>query len=182
MKNKKIVILGGGENQLPLLIESKKLGYYIILCDFRSQNPGKHIADIHYLVNTLNYEEVLNVCIKEQPDGIITNSEPAIPIMTKVANKLGLIGNSESGIAAIMSKDKFRALQSKLGHYCPKHILVSSVEDLKEKISDYLGIGVNTLDDPAYSVVKGAAVALKKKELLKNVDYQMRSIKELQVE
>lgn len=137
MKNKKIVILGGGENQLPLLIESKKLGYYIILCDFRSQNPGKHIADIHYLVNTLNYEEVLNVCIKEQPDGIITNSEPAIPIMTKVANKLGLIGNSESGIAAIMSKDKFRALQSKLGHYCPKHILVSSVEDLKEKISDF---------------------------------------------
>ena len=53
---------------------------------------------------------------------------------------------------------------------------------LADKISDYLGLKVNLLDDPSYSVVKGAAVALKKSELLKNVDYQMRSIKELEVE
>jgi len=58
----------------------------------------------------------------------------------------------------------------------------SCLVGLKEKISEYLGIEINTLDDPTYSVVKGAAVALKKKELLKNVDYQMRSIKELEVE
>lgn len=53
---------------------------------------------------------------------------------------------------------------------------------LKEKISEYLGISVHLLDDPEYSVVKGAAVALKKPELLKNVDYQIRSIKELEIE
>ena len=35
---------------------------------------------------------------------------------------------------------------------------------------------------PAPDVVKGAAVALKKQELLKNIDYQLRSIKELEVE
>ena len=91
---KKIIILGGGDNQLPLIIESKKLGYYVILCDFRQENPGKDIADIHYLVNTLNYEEVLDICKKENPNGIITNSEPAIPIMTKIAAELGLVGNS----------------------------------------------------------------------------------------
>ena len=38
------------------------------------------------------------------------------------------------------------------------------------------------LDDPSHSVVKGAAVALKNPQLLKNVDYQLRSIKELAVE
>lgn len=53
---------------------------------------------------------------------------------------------------------------------------------LDSKISEYMGIKVNKLEDPAYSVVKGAAVALKKPNLLKNVDYQMRSIKELQIE
>ena len=57
----------------------------------------------------------------------------------------------------------------------------SLLAGLKEKISEYIGVKVNTMEDPAYSVVKGAAVALKKKELLKNVDYQMRSIKELEV-
>lgn len=51
-----------------------------------------------------------------------------------------------------------------------------------QKISEYLGLKVHHLEDPAHSVVRGAAAALKKSELLKNVDYQMRSIKELEIE
>ena len=58
----------------------------------------------------------------------------------------------------------------------------SMLYGMDKKISDYLQISVHKLPDPAYSVVKGAAVALKKPELLKNVDYQLRSIKELVVE
>ncbi len=53
---------------------------------------------------------------------------------------------------------------------------------LTERISRYLGIQVRLLEDPTHSVVKGAAVALKNPQLLKNVDYQLRSIKELTVE
>jgi len=49
-------------------------------------------------------------------------------------------------------------------------------------ISHFTGIKVNLLDDPTHSVVKGAAVALKNTHLLKNVDYQMRSVKELIIE
>ena len=58
----------------------------------------------------------------------------------------------------------------------------AKLSGMAEKLSEYLNIPVNLLDDPEYSVVKGAAVALKKPELLKNVDYQLRSIKELEVE
>ena len=53
---------------------------------------------------------------------------------------------------------------------------------LDQRIGEYLGLEIHKLEDPAYSVVKGAAVALKKPELLKNVDYQLRSIKELVIE
>lgn len=58
----------------------------------------------------------------------------------------------------------------------------SQLFGLADKISQYIGVKVTMLDDPKYSVVKGAAVALKKQELLKNIDYQLRSIKELEVE
>lgn len=58
----------------------------------------------------------------------------------------------------------------------------SQLSGFAEKLKDYLGIEVHRLDDPSHSVVKGAAVALKNPELLKNVDYQLRSIKELAVE
>ena len=53
---------------------------------------------------------------------------------------------------------------------------------MAEKLEESLGVSVHRLDDPTHSVVKGAAAALKNPELLKNVDYQMRSIKELAVE
>ena len=58
----------------------------------------------------------------------------------------------------------------------------SQLMGLADKLNDYIGIEIHQLDDPAHSVVKGAAVALKKPELLKNVDYQLRSIKELVIE
>ena len=57
----------------------------------------------------------------------------------------------------------------------------SQLVGLANKISEYLGIKVHTMENPSYSVVKGAAAALKSKHLLKNVDYQLRSIKELEI-
>ena len=63
-----------------------------------------------------------------------------------------------------------------------RSVLSSLLLGFPQKISEYLGIKVHHLSDPAHSVVKGAAVALKKSELLKNVDYQMRSIKELEID
>ena len=53
---------------------------------------------------------------------------------------------------------------------------------IEERLSEYLNLKVKKLDNPTYSVVKGAAVALKKPTLLKNVDYQLRSIKELEID
>ncbi len=58
----------------------------------------------------------------------------------------------------------------------------SKLSGFAERIADYLKIKVHQMDDPAHSVVKGAAVAIKKPELLRNVDYQMRSLKELEIE
>ena len=58
----------------------------------------------------------------------------------------------------------------------------SQLYGIDKKMSEYLGIKAHKLEDPALSVVRGAAVALKKPELLKHVDYQTRSIKELIVE
>ena len=58
----------------------------------------------------------------------------------------------------------------------------SKLAGFDKKLSQYLGVAVHPMDDPAHSVVKGAAAALKNPELLKNVDYRLRSIKELEVE
>ncbi len=58
----------------------------------------------------------------------------------------------------------------------------SLIHGMDKLISDYTGTAVHTLEDPTHSVVLGAAAALRKPELLKHVNYQLRSIKELTIE
>lgn len=58
----------------------------------------------------------------------------------------------------------------------------SQLSGFDKRLGDYLNIPINLLPDPSHSVVKGAAAALKNPDLLKNVDYRMRSIKELEIE
>ena len=127
---KKIVVLGGGNNQLPLIKSAKELGYYVVLCDFRDNVEGIALSDIHYQVNTLNYDEVADVCVKEKPDGIISNSEPAMPIVARISQSFGLIGNSEESINSLMSKNKFRALQKRIGCFSPSYYEISSVDEI----------------------------------------------------
>ena len=55
----------------------------------------------------------------------------------------------------------------------------SLINGMYKLISEYTGTPVHTLEDPTHSVVRGAATALRNPELLKHVNYQLRSIKEL---
>ena len=58
----------------------------------------------------------------------------------------------------------------------------SLINGMPELIEEYFGTKVHIDADPTHSVVRGAAIALKNPSLLKNVDFQYRSIKELAIE
>lgn len=55
------------------------------------------------------------------------------------------------------------------------------INGMDKLIADFTGTAVHLLEDPTHSVVRGAAAALRKPELLKNTNYQMRSIRELEI-
>lgn len=57
----------------------------------------------------------------------------------------------------------------------------SLIHGMDKLISEFTGTAVHTLEDPTHSVVRGAATALRRPELLKHVNYQLRSIKELTI-
>lgn len=58
----------------------------------------------------------------------------------------------------------------------------SLINGMDKLISEYTGTAVHMLKDPTHSVVRGSAVALRKPELLKHINYQLRSIKELTID
>ena len=68
---KKILLLGGSAQQVIAIETAKKLGYYTVLCDFLTDNPGQYVADKFYLVSTTDKDAVLEVAQKENVDGVL---------------------------------------------------------------------------------------------------------------
>ena len=91
---KKLLLLGGSAQQVIAIENAKKLGYYTILCDYLTDNPGQYVADKFYLDSTTDKEKILQIAENEKIDGIVAYaSDPAAPTAAFVAEKLGLPTN-----------------------------------------------------------------------------------------
>lgn len=127
---KKILIVGGGVNQMPLILASKQEGYFVVVVDYAGEKcPAYAIADKFYNVSTQDEEGIFEVAKKEEIDGIISNSEPSMLIVNSIAEKLGLNGNPFEGVKDLMSKSRFRELQRRAGVYAPSHFEVTTAEE-----------------------------------------------------
>lgn len=131
------MILGGSINQMPLIKCAKQEGYYIVLCDYAEDNIGKEYANAFYCVSTLDKEAVLEVAKKENIDGIVTNSEPAMPIAAYVGNELGIFSNPYKSIVTLSRKDLFRNFLRKNGFNCPQSYDTGDYEDALDNISSF---------------------------------------------
>ena len=126
---KKLLVLGGAEAQVPIIQAAKKEGYFVVLCDWTTTNPGIKHADKHYQVNSLDRDAVMRVAVDEKIDGVVSNSEPAMLNVSYIAEKLHLRGNPVSGLETLLSKDRFRSLQKKVGVYAPEHYKVGNEKE-----------------------------------------------------
>lgn len=103
---KKILILGAGIYQKPLIEAAGKLGLYTIATSIKGNYPGFEVADKVYYVNTTDKEAVLELARKENVDAVITaGTDVAVPSMGYVCDEMGLKGLSYA--SAINSSDKF---------------------------------------------------------------------------
>ena len=116
----KILLLGGSAQQIVAIETAKKLGYYTVLCDFLSDNPGQYHADKFYLESTTDKEKILEIAKEEKINGILAYaSDPAAPTAAYVAEKLGLPTNPYQSVETLCNKDKFRAFLKENGFNTP---------------------------------------------------------------
>lgn len=131
---KKILLLGGSAQQVVAIETAKRLGYYTVLCDYLTDNPGQYSADKFYLLSTTDKEAILNVAREEKIDGIVAYaSDPAAPTAAYVAEKLGLYTNPYVSVEALCNKDKFRRFLSENGFNTP---LSSGYTDVESAMND----------------------------------------------
>ena len=134
---KKILILGANNSQIQLLQAAKAEGYYIIVCDYTNDNPGLPLADKHYQVSYLDLATVLDIAREERIDGVIGNTDPAMPVVAYIAEQLGLVGNTVDSVNKLVSKTTFRQLQEQAGVYYPRYIELDDYSNVESALKDF---------------------------------------------
>ena len=131
---KKILILGGGENQLGMIHAAKNAGLLVVLCDFNPNAPGIRFADRFYPISIIDREAVLDVAKREAVDGIVANTEAVMQIVAYVCETLQLPGNTEAAVEKLVSKKEFRQLQKANGLFAPDFAEISDFSELEDVI------------------------------------------------
>lgn len=139
---KRILLLGGSAQQLIAIETAKRLGYYTIVCDYLTDNPGQYICDKFYLESTTDKETILKIAKEEQIDGILAYaSDPAATTAAYVAEQLGLPTNPANAVEILCNKDRFRTFLSENGFQCPAAKGYTkpedAIHDLKEQAIEF---------------------------------------------
>lgn len=102
---KKIMILGVGIYQVPLIMKAKSMGLYTIVVSIAGDYPGFKYADKVYYANTTDKEGVLEIARAEDIDGICTaGTDVAVITIGYVCEKLGLKGISYQSSQIVTDK------------------------------------------------------------------------------
>ena len=91
----KLAIIGASYLQLPLVQRAKEMGLYTICFAWADGAVCKDACDAFYPISIIEKEQILDICRKEQINGICTiASDTAAPTVAYVAEQMGLVGNS----------------------------------------------------------------------------------------
>ena len=102
---KKIMILGAGTYQVPLIKTAKRMGLYTIVVSIPGNYQGFALADAVYELDTRDKEEILKAAKKEQIDAICTSgTDVAVATIGYVCEKMGLSGIPQKAAAVLTDK------------------------------------------------------------------------------
>jgi len=170
-EKRKIMILGGGPNRIGQGIEFdyccvqaafalKEEGYEVIMvnCNPETVSTDYDTSDRLYF-EPLTLEDVLNICNKERPDGVIVQLGGQTPLNLALSLKkegINIIGTSPEDIDKAEDRKKFTELIKKLGLLQASYGTGKSVSEAREIASK---IGYPVLVRPSY-VLGGRAMEI----------------------
>ncbi len=169
---KAIVILGAIAAMEEIVIDAKKMGYYVIVADYMEDSPAKKYADEAWLLSIDDVDGIVSKCKERNVDGVMNYCiDPGQKPYQQICEKLGLpcvAGFEQFDI--MTNKDKFAKC-------CVEHGL-----DIIPKYNMNIGFAELDYDNLEYPVMikpvdgrasKGIVVAHKKNEMPSAIKYAL---------
>lgn len=134
---KKLMILGAGIYQVPLIKKAREMGLYTIVVSIAGDYPGFAYADKIYYVDTKDPQKIYDIAKEEAVSGICTTgTDVAVPSIGYVCDRLGLPGVSEQSARYASDKDmmKERFVQNDVD--TARYRTIKNEDDLKNAIEE----------------------------------------------
>lgn len=136
---KKIMILGAGTYQVPLIKRAKERGLYTIIVSPEGNYAGLklNIADKVYHYDVRDEEKILEIAMKEKIDGITTDqTDVAVRTVAYVAEKMNLSGIGIEIAKLFTDKSLMREKGKALGLPTIPSCRTDSLEEAKKFFSE----------------------------------------------
>lgn len=132
MNKKRIAVFGAHENTSQCYQQAKALGYYIVGIAKPFSSKCRVYCDSVYEVSFSDESSVFEICKKEKVDGITSFTlESAVPFISKIAARLGLIANSLGCVERIKTKyaQRLAFIEADGYKYTPHFQLLKEADD-----------------------------------------------------
>ena len=137
---KRLMVLGAGLLQIPIIKKARDLGYYTIVVDGDEHAAGLKLADKPIVDDITDPEEMLRVAIREKIDGVIHPcSEVAMNCMGYINEKLNLAGVKRDVIERATNKEKMRRAFEEYGAPSPKSFGLNSFDGIESVLGQLKG-------------------------------------------
>jgi len=135
---KKILILGAGIYQVPLIKEAKKMNLYTIVSSIKGNYPGFQYADKVYYVDTTDKEKILDIAKAEKIDGICTTgTDVAVLTLGYVCEHLNLSGISFDTAQKVTNKLLMKMAFYENGISSPLFYKITNISDIFKYLADF---------------------------------------------
>lgn len=130
---KKIIIIGAGEFQNPLILKAKDMGFETHVFAWKSGDIGEHTADFFYPISITEKEKILEEARKIKPQAVVSiGSDLATITVNYVARGLGLTCNSPNNDYFSTNKYLMRKALKKGGIKTPNFMCVDAETGIEE--------------------------------------------------
>ena len=130
----KVMIIGAGKFQVPIIEQAKKMGLFTIVVSIPGDYPGFSKADKFYEIDARDKEKILEIAVQENIRGILTDqTDISVPSVAYVAEKLGLPGVGYDCALRFTNKYVMRKFCEKMSIPVPRNFQSSSFQKAKKQ-------------------------------------------------